>query len=159
MERKRHIKHVQKTEVTADDKVTTTKTTSYHSRSIEEDYVKVYLRTISAIHDVKGAAVQTLTEMLRFMDYNNQILLVPARKKEMAQRSGLKVNTIEHNLRKLCDAGILIKEATNVYTANPYMFGRGTWESIVEHRESIPLEVIFSDGSVHFEKRLRDENI
>lgn len=160
MERKRNIRRVVETQTTADDQVITTKTTSYQSKVLEEDYVKVYLRTLSAIHNVKGAAVKTLAEMLRFLDYNNQILLVPARKKEMSERSGLKVNTIEHNLRALCDAGILQKQATNVYTANPYMFGRGTWESIVRQREELPLEVVFSEGQVRFEQRLpeADEN-
>lgn len=154
MDKKRNVKQITETEIDEDGHRTVSRKSMYYTKNVEEDYVKVYVKTLSAIHDVKGASVQTLIEMLKLIDYNNRIILAPQIKKNMSKSSGLKVNTIEHNLRTLVDSGILIKESTNMYKANPYMFGRGTWEHIVNQREAISLDVTFSEGRVQFAEAL-----
>ncbi len=114
----------------------------------EEDYIKLYVKTISVLHDVQGAASKTLNEMLKLVDYKNRITLAPAIKDDIAEAAGLKRNTVEHHIIELCKKKLLIKLSTNMYTINTYVFGRGKWASIVEHRQNLPFVMEFSDEGV-----------
>jgi hypothetical protein len=116
----------------------------------EEDYIKLYVKTISVLHDVEGAAVKTLNEMLKLVDYKNRITLAPVIKDEIAAAAGLKKNTVEHHIIFLCRKKLLIKLSTNMYTINTYVFGRGKWADIIEHRKSLPLVLDFRNDEVTF---------
>lgn len=121
-----------------------------YTREVEDDYIKVYVNTISSLHNVKGAAASTMFEMLSLLGYDNKIVLAPSIKKKMAENAGLKLNTMEHNLGALCKAGLLVKEATNVYSVNPFFAGRGKWKDIKENRMAIPLNLLFTENGVEF---------
>lgn len=125
-------------------------TQQVYTKEVEDDYVKVYVNTISSLHNVKGAAASTMFEMLSLLGYSKLIVLAPSIKKQMAENAGIKLNTLEHNLGTLCKAGLLIKEATNVYSVNPYFAGRGKWKDIKENRLDIPLNLLFTKDGVQF---------
>lgn len=125
-------------------------TQQVYTKEIEDDYIKVYVNTISSLHNVKGAAASTMFEMLSLLGYDNRIVLAPSIKKQMAENAGLKLNTLEHNLGTLRKAGLLVKEATNVYSVNPHFAGRGKWKAIKEERLAIPLNLLFTEKGVQF---------
>lgn len=125
-------------------------TQQVYRKEVEDDYIKVYVNTISSLHNVKGAAAATMFEMLGQLGYDNRIVLAPSIKKQMAENAGLKLNTLEHSLGSLCKAGLLVKEATNIYSVNPHFAGRGKWKDIKENRLAIPLNLLFTKDGVEF---------
>lgn len=143
-EKKITVKHLE------DGSVVTHERNLQYRVASEEDYIKLYVKTISVLHDVQGAASKTLNELLKLVDYKNRITLAPAIKDDVAQAAGLKRNTVEHHIIELCKKKLLIKMSTNMYTINTYVFGRGKWADIVEHRRSLPFAVEFSDEGVVF---------
>ena len=105
---------------------------------------------MSCLHNVQGVAVPVLNEMLMRVGYDNKVILAPSIRQEIADKVGIKANTLTRRLADLCDAKLLIKNGTNVYTINTYVFGRGKWADIVEHRKSLPLKMIFAESGVGF---------
>jgi len=138
------------TRSTVDGEITEHTKTSRYKVSSEEDYLKVYIRTMSCLHNVHGIAVPVLNELLMRVGYNNQIVLAPSIRQDIADSVGIKPNTLTRRLTDLCDAKLLIKEGTNVYTINTYVFGRGKWADILEHRKSLPLKIVFAPEGVEF---------
>lgn len=134
-----------------DGEVTTTRRDVQYRISTEEDYIKLYVRTMSILHNVEGAAVKTLNEVLKRIGYDNKIVLAPSIKQQIADDAGLKKNTVEHHLIALCKQNLLIKEATNVYLINTYVFGRGKWADIIESRKDLPVNLVFTEHGVDFE--------
>ena len=145
---RRVIKHVDTVDLATGEVISSTQ--QVYAKEVEDDYIKVYVNTISSLHNVKGAAAATMFEMLSLLGYENRIILAPSIKKQMAENAGIKQNTIEHNLAALCKAGLLVKEATNIYSVNPHFAGRGKWKDIKENRLAIPLNLLFTKDGVEF---------
>lgn len=105
--------------------------------SREPDYIKLYIEDLTKLNDLPKSTNDLLYSLLKRMNYDNEIILVVHNKKRIAKELNLKLNTIDQNLMKLTDKGILSRVATGVYIANPYIFGRGKWEDIRELRMKI----------------------
>lgn len=107
----------------------------------EPKYVKCYLHDISILHRVQRFTETIMWEMLRLMDYNNEIALPGERKKEICRKlelyktdpsKGLIPNTniIDQHIIKLIKAGLFYKKGVGVFVANSNFFGKGKWEDI-----------------------------
>ena len=131
-------------------KLKKTETETSYVLSIEDDYIKLYLRTISFLHDLEGSVSKTLTELLKRVNYDNKIVLAPMIKDEISKAIGLKKNTVEHHLTKLCKSKLLIKEATNVFKVNTFLFGRGKWKDIEKNRRELGINIVFEEGKISF---------
>ena len=70
-------------------KLKKTETETSYVLSIEDDYIKLYLRTISFLHDLEGSVSKTLTELLKRVNYDNKIVLAPMIKDEISKAIGL----------------------------------------------------------------------
>lgn len=146
--RKIHETRVKTTEANGE---VTHVTSDIHYRAVsEEDYIKVYIRTMSVLHNVQGTSVSVLTEVLRRVGYDNKVVLAPSIRKEIAANVGILPNTLTRRLADLCEAKLLVKEATNVYLLNTYVFGRGKWADIVDNRKALPVSLMFKEGGVAF---------
>lgn len=101
----------------------------------EPDYVKMYLKDITALKDLPKGLDKVIYELLKIMHYNNVIVLNAYLKREIANSLGYKsVQVLSNYLGKLVNAGILFKLGTGTYEMNAQYFGRGKWENIKEIR-------------------------
>ena len=106
----------------------------------EPDFVKLYLRDLSLVIGLPSTAQDIMHLLLRFMTYDNRIILNSAIRKEISENLKVKPNTLAHRLADLCSANIMLKKDTNLYMVNPYLFGRGKWEDIKKLRLTIDYE-------------------
>ena len=120
----------------------------------EPDYVKLYLESITKLNDVQGWTDPVLYELLRLMNYRNEIVLNAAIKKRIALEINISTRTIDNALSMLVKKSIIFREDTGLYKGNPFLFGKGEWRDIRELRmtvvfnkegQSISTEVIKGD--------------
>lgn len=103
----------------------------------EPDYIKLYIEDLVKLKDLPKATNDILYNILKRMNYDNEIVLVSHNKKKIADELGIKLNTIDQSLMKLTNKGVLTRVARGVYIANPYLFGRGKWQDIKELRMKV----------------------
>jgi hypothetical protein len=124
----------------------------------EPDYVKLYLESITKLNDVQGWTDPILHELLRLMNYGNEIVLNAAVKKRMALGLKISTRTIDNALSMLVKKNIIFREDTGLYKGNPFLFGKGEWRDIRELRmtvvfdkkgQNISTEVIKGDLEPH----------
>jgi hypothetical protein len=108
----------------------------------EPDYVKLYLENITKLNDVQGWTDPVLHELLKLMNYRNEIVLNAAVKKRMAVEIKISTRTIDNALSMLVKKSINFREDTGLYKGNPFLFGKGEWRDIRELR----MTVIFNKG-------------
>ena len=124
----------------------------------EPDYVKLYLESITKLNDVQGWTDPILHELLRLMNYGNEIVLNAAVKKRMALGLEISTRTIDNALSMLVKKNIIFRVDTGLYKGNPFLFGKGEWRDIRELRmtvvfdkegQNISTEVIKGDLETH----------
>jgi len=117
--------------------VTETKNLKERVVSREPDYIKLYIADLIKLNDLPKSTNDILYNILKRMNYDNEIVLVYHNKTKIAKELNIKLNTIDQNLMKLTNKGILTRVGRGVYVANPYIFGRGKWEDIRELRMKV----------------------
>jgi hypothetical protein len=115
------------------DETTVTKGT-YES---EPDYIKLYIKDVIKIIGLKGNSNKVLTALLPYVNYKNEIALIPAYRKDICTILKLKPNSLAHILTYLQNSGILIDKGINQWLLNPYFFGKGKWTDIQRLRLTI----------------------
>lgn len=103
----------------------------------EPDYVKLYLESITKLNDVQRWTDPVLYELLRLMNYRNEIVLNAAIKKRIALEINISTRTIDNALSMLVKKSIIFREDTGLYKGNPFLFGKGEWRDIRELRMTI----------------------
>lgn len=103
----------------------------------EPDYVKLYLEDVNKILNLKGRANETLLALIRKMNYDNEVVLTPDMKKELAASLNVKLNTFEHNITILIQNNIFIKKGVNFYLVNPNIIAKGDWQTIKTIRMTV----------------------
>jgi len=103
----------------------------------EPDYVKLYLESITKLNDVQGWTDPVLYELLKLMNYRNEIVLNAAVKKRMAVEINISTRTIDNALSMLVKKSIIFREDTGLYKGNPFLFGKGEWRDIRELRMTV----------------------
>ena len=103
----------------------------------EPDYVKLYLESITKLNDVQGWTDPILHELLRLMNYGNEIVLNAAVKKRMALGLKISTRTIDNALSMLVKKNIIFRVDTGLYKGNPFLFGKGEWRDIRELRMTV----------------------
>lgn len=124
------------------DKETGTVKTEEHksrrkSKIIQEpDFVKLYIKDICKLNDIPTAGNNILNELLKYMNYDNKVLLPSGIKKDITRDLNLGKSTLDNTLNKLVKKDIIKRIGIGVYIFNPFIFGRGKWEDIKEIRAS-----------------------
>lgn len=130
----------QQTEVTGYNsetgEVTTKSTTTVSKVPSQPEFIKLYLRDILYLSDLQTNQSGLLFQLLMRMNYTNEIVLNSHVKKEIAKQLNISTGTIDNNLSKFVEGKILERIGRGVYTANPYLFGKGDWAEIFQNRES-----------------------
>jgi hypothetical protein len=103
----------------------------------EPDFVKLYLESVTKLNDVQGWTDPILYELLKLMNYRNEIVLNAAIKKRISAEIGISTRTIDNALSMLVKKDIILREDTGLYKGNPYLFGKGEWRDIRELRMTV----------------------
>lgn len=96
----------------------------------EPDFVKVYLNDIMQLSNLPKSSNKVLMALLAKTNYQNEIILHPLVRKEVCAELSIAEVTFRKAVDQFVETGILTKKASNYYIANPYLFGKGSWENI-----------------------------
>ena len=113
------------------------KETNVFRISQEPAFVKIYIDDILYLHDMPRHLNPILQVFLRNMNWENRLILNGSLKKRMAESINLSISSIDNAITKFVKGNILIREDKGIYLFNPYLFGKGSWESIQEIRLNI----------------------
>lgn len=106
----------------------------------EPDFIKLYINDLVLLKDIPQWVSGILYSLLKHMNYQNEIVLNSTIKKRIASESGIVPKTIDNALVTFVKKGILKRQDTGVYQANPYLFGKGEWNNIRKIRLQIGYE-------------------
>ncbi|EKJ5694731.1 hypothetical protein PJO24_004973 [Salmonella enterica] len=113
----------------------------------EPPYVKIYIDDLCSIVNAPGALKDVLFLILRKLDYDGYIALSTRYRREMCSFLGIKDGTLRNRLAALVKQGIISSCGGNEYMANPNLFARGDWKSIIEQRRDFELKIRYTaDG-------------
>ena len=112
----------------------------------EEDYVKVYIKHINYLNNLPQGLDDIIYALLKKVNYENQIIINSAVKRQIADELGKKFNTINQYISKLVKYDILIRIDTGIYYLNPIFYGKGSWKEILELRKKLEIMVEYKDG-------------
>lgn len=103
----------------------------------EPNFVKLYLDDILLLNDVPKWISSILHELLKYMNYQNEIVLNAYVKKQIAAQLNVIPRTVDNALLAFTKKEILFRKGPGVYVANPYLFGKGDWSNIQKIRLEI----------------------
>lgn len=113
--------------------------TTYTTQKVdsEPEYIKLYLADVGRWADLQHSTSTVLGAVLRYMTYDNKIILNSFIKGEMAKFLGITKGAIDVQLNRLIKKGLLARIGYGTYMANPYTFGRGKWIETKEIRATV----------------------
>ena len=126
--------------------LTTTSTKSIVIKS-EEDYIKIYFRGLNYIRDMPQDCFALLCVLFKYTSYAekaasdgvNYSFVITINKhirQEIAKELGYKnIDSISNVITQLLDGGVMIRLTNGVYRLNPFLFGRGKYEHLVNLRK------------------------
>jgi hypothetical protein len=113
----------------------------------EGGFVKLYLDDLAKLNKVQHKAILVLFELVKIMDYDNEISVSIGKKKSICESldiynlvEGVKVlgtNIVDQHITKLVKAGLLARKDKGMYIANPQLFGKGRWTDVKKIRMSV----------------------
>lgn len=114
----------------------------------EPDYVKLYLQDIALLNDIPKWVGGVLYELLKRLEWGtNEIILNASVKRRIATDLGIAAKSVDNALVAFVKKNILSRVDTGIYRANPYLFGRGSWEDI----KRIRLSIVYDESGKHVE--------
>jgi hypothetical protein len=113
-----------------DQRLVTQKTTQTFLTDKEPDYVKLYITDIMKLSNIPKSCNSVLMALLNKSNYDNEIILIKAIRQEICKRLGIGDSTFRKAIDEFIDKGILTKKSKGIYIANPFLFGRGSWQDI-----------------------------
>jgi hypothetical protein len=106
----------------------------------EGNFVKLYITDLCILNKLQHKAMMVLLELVKTMDYKNEISVSIGKKKDMCKEldiynlvNGERVlgtNIIDQHITKLVKSGLLSRKDKGMYIANPNLFGKGKWQDI-----------------------------
>ena len=118
-------------------------------RSDDPNYIKVYLNDIVYLYDLPNGCNDIIFELFDYITFNtHEIILNKTIKDRISKKIGMKLGTIDNNLTKLKQKGVLESRGRGVYFLNPYLFGKGHWKELKELREqNLHLEITYDKNT------------
>ena len=124
-------------------KIIETSTSKTYKIEAEPNYIKLYLADISYLNNLPKGTDIIIYELLKYINYEHQIVVNKHIKEQIAQKLNLGVGHISNSIVKLTKNEILIRIDRGVYEINSYIFGKGSWKDIIKHRKSLKLEIFY----------------
>ena len=112
----------------------------------EPDYIKIYTAGLLYMRDMPSDCMRLLIYLLPYVryaepcdsymfTYSLTVTMDTYLRKELAEKMGCKVASLNNLLTELVDGHILDRVAKSVYRVNPHFFGKGNVKDIAEIRE------------------------
>lgn len=123
-------------QVTTDGEVVSSKTV--YKTQTEPEFVKLYIDCVFTVKGVRKGLNPIFVAFLDYMsyadtsdEYGGQIIFVnKAMKLRIANRLGLKIDSINKALSEFVKHGLFKRVAVGTYQVNPNIVGRGEWKDI-----------------------------
>lgn len=112
----------------------------------EPSFVKMYIEDISLLNGLGKNGNDVLREIVSYIDYSGEIVLTPARKKEIAEKHGITDRTVRNQIALLVKKGIIKNKTYLTYVANPSLFAKGDWKHISKLRDEYQLVITYKNG-------------
>lgn len=112
----------------------------------EEDYVKIYIKHINYLNNLPNGLDEIIYALLKKINYQNQIVINSAIKRQIANELGKTFNTINQYITKLVKNDILIRVDTGIYYLNPIFYGKGSWKEILELRKELEISIEYKEN-------------
>lgn len=110
-------------------------------------FVKMYMDDIGRLLNVQHKAMLVLMELLKIMDYHNEISVSTGKKREICrvldiynEVKGVRtegINIISQYMTHLVKAGILARKDKGMYIVNPNLFAKCRWHEVSRIRMSV----------------------
>lgn len=126
---------------------------------VEPDYVKLYLADLVVLNDIPKWVSGILHELLKRMNYQNEIVLNAEIKRRIAMELDIVPQTIDNALVIFIKKSVLYRNGKGVYLANPYLFGKGKWSDIRKIRLSISYGINGKEMEGEIKKFENDQGI
>lgn len=113
----------------------------------EPDFIKLYISAALEFNNVSCANAPLMTELLKYVTYaddaelgGQMVFLNGMLKDRICKKLHYADCTLRANMKKLCDGKIIRKVGKDTYQLNPFIFGKGDWNSIKNLRASFDWE-------------------
>jgi len=117
-----------------------------YSLPAEDDYIKIYIKHINYLSNLPSGLESLIYELIKTMNYGNQIILNSHIKRGIAENIGKSFNTVNQYITKLSESKIIIREGRGIYYLNPLFYGKGKWKDIIHLRESLEVKIEYENG-------------
>jgi hypothetical protein len=121
------------TEINHEGKTSTRTINTVGNKGNEPPFIKLFIDDIARMYQLPSET--PLLELIRLLNWDNQIILNSAIKRQIISRVGYKsVAVLNNYLSKCVSKGVFRLIDTGIYEANPELFGRGSWPEIKNKR-------------------------
>lgn len=103
----------------------------------EPQFIKLYLSHVLMLIDIPKGLNGILYELLRNMNYDNEIVWNQGVKMKLAEKLKCSESNIKKAITSFKRKGILIEQYPGVFLVNPFVFGKGSWENIHQLRLTV----------------------
>jgi len=124
----------------------------------EPNYIKLYLADISYLNHLPKGTDVIIYELLKYINYEHQIIINQHIKKNIAEKLCVGVGHINNSITTLSKNEIIIRIDRGVYEINSYIFGKGSWKDIIKHRKGLKLEIFYNHQQKRQINPLSDED-
>jgi len=105
-------------------------TTQISKMPVEPPFVKLYIDDVIKLKDLPKGNSKLLYQLVRLLNYEGQVILNGSIKNIIAERLGIKKQSIDNILNNLVKKDIIKRYATGIYLLNPSLFAKGEWSDI-----------------------------
>ncbi len=129
-------------------------------RKDEPTFVKTYIEDIGRLHKLPKGAISVLLELIKRVNYQDEIALSLHIKRKMKESIGFSnIKSIDQNMMKLIDSGILIRVARGSFILDPRLFAQGEWRDVNALREKmIDIRIIYSEKGREIKASIKGKN-
>ena len=106
----------------------------------EPSFIKLYLDDITYLCDIPKSASDVIFELLKLVDYEQNLYIHKDQKTAICNRLNLKENAVNKAISALNNAQIILRVSRGHYILNPFFFGKGSWKDI----RQIRLELLYN---------------
>lgn len=118
---------------------------------MEPNYIKMYIDDVSKLYGLSSGENNVLRELLRYLNYNNEIIITAYIKNTIKEDLNLSIKLIEKTISRCIKSNIMIRKQRGVYIVNPNLFGKGSWKNILRLRLELTYDVHGKTSNLHKE--------
>lgn len=150
--------YIEKKKVTTNNESTTEVSTEQTIKLPQEpSFVKLYIEDIGLLHQISKSCTSLIYEMLKFMDFSGEIVLVPHRRKIICEKSNIRPTSLRTMICTLVSKNIIKRKSPMVYIMNPAYFAKGDWSNIRKQRDDFTFIINYKNNKREVKGRVTPE--